>query len=359
VANQADVIIDSMLADFPAHRPGTRPIHASGIAVTGWFQASPVAAAHSEAEHFSGGRVPVTVRFSNGTGVADEPDATRMVRGMAVRFHLGEVTTNAAGVHSSTEATDLISVTLPVFFTRTIDDFLGLTGSAVPTAAKPRTWWRNLRGTLDGIAGTLRLLPPPKGATPADLAVVAFADRHPPARLGIAANSLLPVPESYATCCYHAVHAFRLTAGDRVTSVRFHWEPVAGVRPAPPGIAGNYLHEELAQRLQRGSADFVLRVQVAEAGDDTTDPTTPWSQARRKVVMGQLNLDAVVADQELGCEALRFDPTRMVPGIDIGDDPILAARREVYGRSADRRSSERAGAATGAATACPVGEPVN
>ncbi len=358
MANQADVIISSMLADFPAHRPGTRPIHAPGIAVTGWFQASTVAANLSEAEHFNGERVPVTVRFSNGTGVADEPDATRTVRGMAVRFHLGDVTTDA-GMHSSTEATDLISVTLPVFFTRTIDDFLDLTRSAVPTAAKPRTWWRNLRGAVDGIVGTLRLLPPPKGATPADLAVVTFADRHPPARLGIAASTLLPIPESYATCCYHAVHAFRLTAGDRVTSVRFHWEPVAGVRPAPPGTAGNYLQEELAQRLQRGSADFVLRVQVAEAGDDTTDPTTPWSQARRKVVMGQLRLENVVADQELGCEALRFDPTRMVPGIDIGDDPILAARREVYGRSADRRSSERAGVATGAATACPVGEPIS
>ena len=322
--------------------------------MTGWFQASAVAADHSAAEHFSGRRIPVTVRFSNGTGVSDEVDSTRTVRGMAVRFHLGEVTADAAGVHSSTVTTDLVSMTLPVFFTKTVDAFLDLTASAVPKPEKPRTWWRNLQGRIDRLVGLLRLLPAPDGATPADRAVVAFADRHPPARLGIAGSTLLVVPESYATCCYHAVHAFRLTAGDRVTSVRFHWEPVAGVRPAPPGTSGNFLHEELAQRLQRCAAEFVLRVQVAEAGDDTTDPTSPWSQARRRVVMGHLHLDAVVADQELGGEALHFDPTRMVPGIDISDDEVLAARHEVYGRSADRRRTDRAAAAMTEPTACPV-----
>lgn len=43
-------------------------MHAVGIGATGYFVPSDVAADYTAAEHFSGGRVPVTVRFSNGSG---------------------------------------------------------------------------------------------------------------------------------------------------------------------------------------------------------------------------------------------------------------------------------------------------
>ena len=79
-----DTVIDDILNDCPGHRPGTRPIHAPGIAATGWFQATGVAADFTEAAHFGGGRVPVTVRFSNGTGLSTVADSTPAVRGMAV-----------------------------------------------------------------------------------------------------------------------------------------------------------------------------------------------------------------------------------------------------------------------------------
>ncbi len=100
---------------------------------------------------------------------------------------------------------------------------------------------------------------------------------------------------------------------------------------------GDFLKEELRERLARGPADFVLRMQVAEQGDDTSDPTRAWPESRPRLVMGHLRVDAVVRDQLHGNERLGFDPTRLVPGIELSDDPILRARSDVYRRSAERR----------------------
>ena len=100
---------------LPDGRPDLRPVHAIGIGATGHFEASPVARDYCIAEHFQGGRIPVTVRFSNGLGKAVEHDGWSDVRGMATRFHLAN-----AAEH------DLIAMTLPEFFTPTPETFLSL-----------------------------------------------------------------------------------------------------------------------------------------------------------------------------------------------------------------------------------------
>lgn len=317
---RADLFIDAIIDAQPSHTSGTRPIHAPGIGVTGWFQASDVAATYTDAPHFRGTRVPVTVRFSNGTGSMGTPDSEPLVRGMAVRFHL------EAG-----EQVDMVTMTLPVFFTPTMDAFREFLAAVKPVPVPATPWWRKI---LD----VLRLQPgPARPLRPGDVGAIEFANRYPPARRSVVALTALAVPQSYVTCSYHAVHAFVLRAGDRTTAVRFRWEPVAGVRPAPEGTVGNYLQEELRDRLGRGPAEFVLRMQVAEHGDDTSDPTTAWPECRRRVVMGHLRVDSVVADQIGGNERLTFDPTRLVPGISVSDDPTLIARHEVYERSFARR----------------------
>ncbi|MDP6832784.1 MAG: catalase, partial [Alphaproteobacteria bacterium] len=61
-------IVEAIIADTPDHKAGTRPIHAIGIACEGYFSALEAAREYCIAPHFSGQRVPVTVRFSNGSG---------------------------------------------------------------------------------------------------------------------------------------------------------------------------------------------------------------------------------------------------------------------------------------------------
>jgi catalase len=48
-------------------------------------------------------------------------------------------------------------------------------------------------------------------------------------------------------------------------------------------------------------------------------------------------ITGLVADQATDCEQLSFNPTRLVPGIDCSDDPILLARRDAYAVSFEMR----------------------
>ena len=80
-------LVDSIIADFPDHEPGKRPIHTIGIGVKGTFEASEVARTYCIAEHFQIKRVqgkrvpiPVTVRFSNGSGSPKRHDGWNDVR---------------------------------------------------------------------------------------------------------------------------------------------------------------------------------------------------------------------------------------------------------------------------------------
>lgn len=338
----ADQLIDDLERACPAHRRGTRPIHAPGIAVTGWFQASSVASSFSSAAHFSGAPVPVTVRFSNGTGDADEADGGPLVRGMATKFHLGAVWRDEWGVQRSDLETDVVAMTLPVFFTNSVDRFREFVVAATPAPPRGVPRWRRL---LETLRLETPYPSPPAGIPSAEQGTFDFADSYPPAAAAVAMLATKFVPESYTTSSYHAVHAFRLTAPDGTTrSVRFRWEPVAGVQTAPAGAQGNFLREGLEDWIGTGRAELVLRIQVAEQGDDTSNPMRPWPSRRPLVVMGQLRLTEVVQDQYHGCELLSFNPTRLVPGIGLSDDPTLALRGEVYDRSATRRLEATAAA---------------
>ena len=72
--------------------PGFRPAHAKGTMLTGTFTPSPGAASLTRAAHVNRESTPVTVRFSNSTGIPVIPDNNPNAnpRGLAIRFHLAE-----------------------------------------------------------------------------------------------------------------------------------------------------------------------------------------------------------------------------------------------------------------------------
>src|SRR5689334_16439249 len=82
-------IVDAMNKLFGVH-PGFRANHAKGIVVEGSFKASPDAAGLSKAVLFAGATIPVTVRFSNSTGIPNLPDGSPLAvpQGMAIKYHL-------------------------------------------------------------------------------------------------------------------------------------------------------------------------------------------------------------------------------------------------------------------------------
>ena len=82
-------IVDALNKAFGVH-PGFRANHAKGIVTEGTFKASSAAASLSKAAIFSGATIPVTVRFSDSTGIPNLPDgaADANPHGMAIKYHL-------------------------------------------------------------------------------------------------------------------------------------------------------------------------------------------------------------------------------------------------------------------------------
>jgi catalase len=272
--------------------PGARAAHANGVVCEAVFTATPAAAALTRAAHLGGEPVPALVRFSNGSGRPGAPDWGRDRRGMATRFQL-----------PGGGATDIVAITLPVFFARTPEDFIEFLGARES----------------------------------------AFADAHAESRRAIdLSHGALP-PASYARAAYHAVHAFRLIASDGAERfARYHWEPDLGVATLDVADAksrpATYLRDELRARLEDGPAGFRLLLELADPGDPVDDPTAVWPPGRTIVDAGRLEIRAEASDRAPDGGALVFDPTRVTDGIACSDDPLLLARPGAYRLSAARRS---------------------
>jgi catalase len=304
-------IVDA-LGDLHGVHPGHRAAHAKGVFCRGTFTASPQAGELTRAAHMQGEPADVLARFSNGSGNPEAPDADRREgRGMATSFRLPDG-----------DRTDIVAISIPVFFVRTAEDFLEFVRARKPD---PET------GEMDMEK------------------VGAFVAGHPEtqAALELILPTLVP-PASYAKCAYNGLHAFAFVdaAGERRFG-RYRWEPDAGARALSDeeveASGPDYLQEEIAERLAAGPGGFTLRVRLAEDDDPLDDPTVPWPEERPEVTLGALTLTEVDADAERD-GLFVFDPTKLTDGIESSDDEILATRPHAYAVSAERRSA--AGGAT-------------
>jgi len=95
--------------------PGYRAAHAKGLMLTGMFRPTAQAQSLTRAPHAIRAATPVTLRFSNSTGLPQIPDNVPDAnpRGLAIRFNLAE------HVH-----TDIVSHSTDGFPTRDGEEFL-------------------------------------------------------------------------------------------------------------------------------------------------------------------------------------------------------------------------------------------
>jgi catalase len=320
-------LVQAIIDNLPKPVPGQRPVHTLGIGVKAKFVASDVARTYCTAEHFQGQTVDVSVRFSNGLGGPDRHDGWSDVRGMAVRFHLSE------GLGS-----DLIATTLGEFFVRNVDDFFEFSRIAKLAPCQRETWWRKLGDLLQ--LKLPRRNPYPSETESVDAGALRYANMHRFAQLGVFQVAAIGAPVSYARAAYHAVHTFWVTAPEGIRRpVRFSWQPVAGVCNTDPKAVpcDDYLRAELAERLRRWPARFMLMMTIGEPGDALDDPTKPWPGTRIRIAMGTLTLIEVAEDQVKAGERISFNPNRLAPGIEVSMDPILEARLGAYEASREMR----------------------
>jgi catalase len=147
-----------------------------------------------------------------------------------------------------------------------------------------------------------------------------------------------PVPVSYATESFYANNAFRfVNATGQKQAGRYQIVPVEGQQYLPDAEAKtrsrDFLTEEIKTRLARGPVKFRLLLQLAESGDRTDDSSVSWPEDRKKVELGIITITSTVADNAKAENDLAFDPTRLVDGIELSDDPLPALRSLVYAKA--------------------------
>jgi catalase len=296
--------IDRLRAAFrgPA---GHRTLHAKGRFYSGTFTATPEATALCRAAHLDGQPHPVTVRWSNAGGNARVPDPKPDVRGMAVKLR-----------QPDGSATDLLGQTSPRFPTDDPEVFVAMTEAAAKPALAPL----RLPVFLARNPGTV-------GALLAGLRAKAVSS-----------------PVSFAEVTFYPIHAYGwLDAEGNRTWVRYTFRPVATEADRLPQqpTGPDRLSQEMAARLARGPVTHEVWVQVAGEGHDPHSAVSVWSGAR-ELLAGRIEVTAEVPDPEGGpgtSTPTVFDPTRVVDGIELSDDPILRYREGAYTESVSRRTT--------------------
>jgi catalase len=295
-------LIEQFNTIFGRH-PGFRPAHAKGILLTGTFRPSPAAASLTRAPHLSRVSTPVTVRFSNSTGIPVIPDndPNANPRGLAIRFHLAD------HVH-----TDIIGHSADGFPARTGQEFLEF----------------------------LRAVAASDPSKPSPSPVEVFLGTHPAALAYV--QTPKPSPSSFAREAYFGITAFRFINQNGVTRYgRYRITPDAGIEhldaAALQGKDAGYLFDELVSRIRAGSVQFHVQVQIAGERDIVDDATVHWPADRPSIDFGAVVLTAQAPDNELQQQRIIFDPIPRVDGIEPSDDPLLELRAAIYLLSGRRR----------------------
>ena len=291
-------LVDALNGLFGKHA-GDRAAHAKGICLTGTFTPSADAPKLSKAAHFAK-EVPVRARFSPGGGNPNAPDnAQDNVRGLAVKFDLGNGT-----------STDIVTISAPIFFVKTPELFVEFL-KTVATGDKNK---------LD-----------------------AFCAAHPESTRQNAWLMSHPVPASYAGVGYWGVHAFTFTnAAGGETLFKYHLTPEAGDLGLTPDDAKakgpDFYPLELKDRLAKGRP-ILWRSWASRA----IRPVTPRSAGMMRIIVrrhrsARSALRLSVPDAT--CDAGTFLPGNVTDGVaGPTNDPIFAARSPAYIVSFTRRKT--------------------
>lgn len=286
-------MVDALHAAFGTHH--ARAVHAKGKLLEGMFTPAPEARTLTKASMFTATPMPVTVRFSDFTGIPDIPDTVGDAnpRGIALKFR-----------PSTGDGMDVVGHSFNGFPTATADQFavlLRAIGASSAGAAKP---------------------------TPLET----FLDTHPVAKAFLTTQK--PPPVSYATLPYFGVNAFKFTdAHGQSVFVRYRFVPRAGEQfldDATLKTKGpDYLQLEIAERVAKAPIVFDWYAQVSGVGDVIDNPSIAWPEDRRLVKLGTIRIDHMVKDQAVADKATLFLPGNVPAGIEPAD-PMIPVRTAAY-----------------------------
>ncbi|WP_285767695.1 catalase family peroxidase [Peribacillus sp. SI8-4] len=297
LASEAVDAIEKVIGTYP----GYRRAHARGYVYKGVFTPNGNGEPLTAAAHLQGEAVPAVIRFSNSSPVPSHPDAHSPVKGMAVKFQLPDGT-----------ETDLITVTIPLFFAKTPEAFIEIA--------------HFIKSAKDGFPNLK------------ELGKILY--KYPESKAGLEMLKEMRSPASFATCQYYSIHAFYfINAQGRRQAIKYEWVPDSGISMLKKKEAAehpaDYLKDEMEERLKQGPVGFNLNIQIGGENDPVDDPTIAWSEDKQVIMVGHL----LITDQvETIADHLLFDPTNIPQGIACSNDPILHFRHRAYAVSYERRT---------------------
>ncbi len=302
------------VSHFDHERIPERVVHARGAAAHGVFVANGAAAAVCSAGFLQADvATPVFVRFSTVLGSRGSADLARDTRGFSTRFY------TAQGNY------DLVGNNIPVFF---IQD--GIKFPDLIHAAKPQPD---------------REIPQAQSAHDS---FWDFASLHTEAQAHTMWNmSDRGLPRSFRTMEGFGIHTWRLiNAAGETCLVKFHWKPRQGVHSVTweeaqlaNGADPDFHRRDLADAIESGAYpqwDFGIQVlpdtlEETFQGIDLLDPTKFVPEELAPVqLIGTLTLTANPTNYFAETEQVAFNPSNLVEGIDVTNDPLLQGRLFSY-----------------------------
>src|SRR5690554_3485849 len=306
---QQDHIYFDKLMHFDRERIPERVVHARGSGAHGVFEMKEDLSEYTTA-HFlqKGVKTDVFVRFSTVAGFKGSTDLARDVRGFSVKFYTEE------GNY------DLVGNNIPVFFIQDAMNFPDLVHAVKP---EPHNEIPQAASAHDTFWDFISLMP-----ESAHMIMWAMSDRA--------------IPRSLRMMEGFGVHTFKLINKEgKATFVKFHWKPKLGVHGVAwneaqkiSGFNSDYHRQDLWEAIDKGVyPQWDLGVQLIPEEDefkysfDLLDPTkiVPEELVPVKIV-GTMTLNRNPENFFAETEQVAFDPGRVVPGIDLSNDPLLQGR---------------------------------
>lgn len=308
-ALQQDHIYFDKLMHFDRERIPERVVHARGSAAHGIFEATADISEYTSADFLKkGNKTSVFTRFSTVAGFKGSTDLARDVRGFSVKFYTEQ------GNY------DLVGNNIPVFFIQDAMNFPDLVHAVKP---EPNNEMPQAASAHNTFWDFISLMP-----EAAHMTMWIMSDRA--------------IPRSFRMMEGFGVHTFKfINQAGKATFVKFHWKPRLGVRSVMwneaqkiSGFDSDFHRRDLWEAIEGGDfPQWDLGVQLIPEEDemrysfDILDPTKIIPEELVPVlIIGTMTLNRNPENFFAETEQAAFDPGRLVPGIDVSDDPLLQGR---------------------------------
>jgi catalase len=303
------------MSHFDRERVPERVVHARGAGAHGYFEAYGTVGGQSIAKYTraklfqeKGKRTPLFVRFSTVTHGGHSPETLRDPRGFAVKMYTEEGNW------------DLVGNNLKIFFIRDAIKFPDLIHAFKPD---PVTNAQDGERIFDFISNT-----------PEAMHMITFL------------FSPWGIPANYRQMQGSGVNTYKwVNANGEAVLVKYHWEPVQGIRNLTQAQAQeiqgknfNHATQDLFEHIDRGEfPQWELNVQIMEDGEhpeldfDPLDDTKIWPKDKFPwMPVGKMTLDKNPVNYFAEVEQVAFGTGVLVDGLDFSDDKMLQGRTFSY-----------------------------